>query len=341
MGKIKRSPFYPKSTGAEVTGTRRQLELLDLLQGYDFLLSTHIKSALGKPQYVEALLTLLNNEGYIAVPEEAKHHIRARSRTVPYQITNKGIALLKDRGLYKNIPRGDDQYRHKYLVSSIKASFEIACRETPGLRLITEADILANENCPPATRKDPHPSHIPLTKHTIEPDHPIFGLEYTGSGGGKAYMFFHGFEADRATYAGTSKIPKNYKKTITSMVRYYRVYLAARGHYTRYGLTQISIPIFTINQGRALSILDIIKRDCPPEICPRFIVAVMPDAKSDIVPDADGRVVTKPYLRYVKENGQLTLKEFNILETLQATANERKDHEARRQSEASQGAHQN
>src|SRR2546421_9469766 len=50
------------STGQPVNGSRFQLAVLDLLQRYDCLPSTYIKSVVGVPYYCKNVLKLLNQE---------------------------------------------------------------------------------------------------------------------------------------------------------------------------------------------------------------------------------------------------------------------------------------
>lgn len=307
-----------------LTGTDKQLAILDLLQEGP-LPSTYIKTWL-EPNYdyagprvhtyTDPLLTALDDGHYIGMPEGAKTEA-VLYRPFVYELRARGQLLLVDRDIWRPSDGSSDQFKHQFMRSVIRFSFAIAPRKAVGLRLITEADILTNSKCPASTRAEKYPSHVPLGSHTLKPDGKLFGYEYTSATGAKAYMFFHGFEADRGTEQQSKAAER---KTIAAMIRNYTRYFSERMYATRYGLAQASIPIITNKQGRMLNMMEFVRAECPPDIQPRFMFKTIPDFREGFPPPT-AHMVTEPWAR-------VGAKPLHILETLKVTA-ERKSHDPR------------
>ena len=307
-----------------LTGTPKQLAVLDLLQDGP-LPSTYIKTWL-EPKYrhdgprihtyTDHLLTELDDGHYIGMPEDAKTE-RVLYRPFVYELRSRGALLLVERDLWRPSDGSSDQFKHRFMRSVIRFSFAMAPREIAGLRLITEADILANSKCPATTRTEKYPSHVPLGSYTLKPDGTLFGYEYTNSTGAKAFMFFHGFEADRGTEQQSKAAER---KTIAAMIRNYTRYFNERVYATRYGLSQASIPIVTNKPRRMLNMMEFVRTECPPGIQSRFMFKTIPDFREGFPPPT-AHMVTEPWARIGAES-------LHILETLKVTA-ERKSHDPR------------
>ena len=324
----KRHSAVRKKTGKPeltLTGTPKQLAVLDLLQDGP-LPSTYIKTWV-EPHYdyagprihtyTDPLLTALDDGHYIGMPEDAKTEA-VLHRPFVYELRPRGQLLLVDRDLRRPSDGSSDQFKHQFMRSVIRFSFAIAPRKFAGLRFISESDILANNKCPAATRTEKYPSHVPLGSYTLKPDGKIFGYEYTGSTGTKAYMFFHGFEADRGTEQQKKAAER---KTIAAMIHNYTRYFAERMYVTRYGLSQASIPIITNKHQRMLNMMDFVRMECSPDIQSRFMFKTIPDFREGFPPPT-AHMVTEPWARVGAEP-------LHILETLKVTA-ERKSNDPRR-----------
>jgi hypothetical protein len=301
-------PFNPAPKGRPVTGTPAQLAFLDALQppNYEVLPTGYVHKLFGY-QYGRDLIRLLNGEGYIRIPLGARI-LDARNKKTCWELTDKGELLLAKYGRYNGAARGDDQFGHKYLRSIVQFSFDRASKEISGLRRRSIEEILAHENCPPATRQDAaegkNPSWIPLSDHFIKPDAPLFGYEYTQPGGKKRYFYLHGFEADR----GTEPLTGYKRQTIQAKVRNYAKYLAG-GYRARYGLSNCAIPFVATTASRARGILEVIEEEAP-DLASKFLAKVIPafDSTSP-VPPPTGHMLTEDWL-------QVGGKTLNILSIL-------------------------
>jgi len=307
MERTYNSRLNPIPTGRPVHGSFYQLAVLDLLQQYDCLPSNYIKAAVFRdaPGYCKDVLRLLKQERYIGIPDEAKHHEKVLSRPEIYELLPKGQLLLVTHGRHQARTRPSG-FRHQFLASLIKFSLDVAPKEYPDLKLMTERDMLAHEKCPQATTREANPSHIPLGNFIVKPDAPIFGYQY----GGKAHMYFHGFEIDR----GTEPLrPGSYQRqSIQGKVRHYRDYIARGLYRSRYGLSQITILFITTKAQRLTGMLDVVREECAPEIAKRFAFKSIPDWHQSF-PAPTGHMVSEPWARV----GAAPL---NILETLKETA---------------------
>lgn len=331
----KRHSAVRKKTGKPeltLSGTDKQLAVLNLLQ-HGPLPSTYIKTWL-EPKYrhdgprihtyTDALLTDLDEGHYIGMPEEAKTE-KVLSTPFVYELRPRGAALLKERGLRLPSDGTSDQFKHQFMRSIIRFSFAMAPREISGLRMLTQADMLAFKKCPPETRAEKFPSHFTLGSATVKPDGDMFGYEYTAPDGTQAFMFFHGFEADRGTEQQTEA---NARKTITGMIRNYSRYLSERIFNTRYGLPQVSIPIITNKLGRMLNMMELVRAECDPEVQKRFLFKTIPDFREGF-PAPTAHMVTQPWARIGADP-------LHILDTLRVTA-ERKSHDTRAETRPSGG----
>jgi hypothetical protein len=298
----RRSSFFPKSAGTPVHGSASQLAVLDLLYRYDCLPSSYIRAALPSHSYAQKVINLLNQEGYIGIFEASRDHFNARYRERIFEIRPKGLAMLGR----KRRPGHDDHFKHKFMRSVIQFSFDLAPLVIPELRKHELSEILEHPSCPSATTVEKFPSHIPLPGSVLKPDADLFGYEYQG----KAFMFFHGFEADRETEPLTTQ---GRRQNIRDKIRRYAQYLSARGYLTRYGLKTCTILFVTVSDAHVQAMLKIVEQECPPEIAPRFAFTAIPDFMDDRFPPPTPHLVTAPWRRAGAEP-------LSILETLKATA---------------------
>lgn len=291
----RRSRFFPTSKGTPVYGSPRQLDVLDLLQRYDCLPSNYIRAAFDAPAYTQKVLNLLNQEGFIGVPEEAKHHINARYRPTILEIRPKGEALLAKNDKWLGREKSVGHFRHKHMVSVIQFSFQMAAKGD--IKFKTQEEIIARSSWKPS-KDDSNPAHIPLGTYKIIPDAPMFGLSL-----GKHTIHFHGFEADRGTEPLSSSADR---QNITSKVQHYSRYLREKIYAKRYGLQRISILFVACTPQRALAIQTIIGKEAK-DLAHHFHVKAIADFVDHFPPPTD---------HMTREDW---LDGFNILNTLEAT----------------------
>lgn len=303
------SRFVAQPTGTLPLGTDLQLDILELHYRFPYLPSTYVPKLLGLTgRWYLAALTRLFQEGLLCRPEESWAARNARYRPAITALTDKGRNFLQ--GHSRAAPRyfkAGKQFRHEFGVSLIAASFAIAAKEIPFLRLVTPDDILAHPNCPAETRLDAHPFVVKVGETPIYPDYPVFGLSYQD----KAFFFMHGFEFDRNTEPLVS--PES-RRTILKKIEAYAQYLRQRLFYSRYGVSQVTIPFVTINETHMHNMMALVEKQCEPWIAQRFAFKCIPDFTAYLTfPDPTGHMVTENWHRA----GHRPL---NILDTLKATA---------------------
>ena len=151
-----------------------------------------------------ALLTRRPN-GYLARPQQQRANASANCRRQVYELAEKGVRLMHERGLICQRSRAPASFAHELMTCELMASFELGVRET-GHQLITWHDILQSKNLPDATRTSPKPFHIPVTAtidgasvatHVVADGEP-FGIGRSINGQA-TYFFCPGVEADCGT----------------------------------------------------------------------------------------------------------------------------------------------
>lgn len=312
MGKLRYSILAPSTRPViDLKVTPAKMDVLDFMQDFDILPSSYIKAQFGTPSFTKAVLGEFAKAHLIRVPK-GYSHINARYRPRPLELTELGRRELEQAGRLRKRERMNDHFSHAYLRSIIEHSFRQAAKEDPLLTLHTERDILEHPDCPEATRNESNPSWFTVGSHTVRPDGSLFGYEYR-LGEQSAFMFFHGFEADRATERQKSN-EKFEKKTIAKMFEQYAEYLARAGYKEKYGLTQVTVPIITIGEQRMRIMLETLKEAVPDErVRRRFIFKYLPDfLHNDPLPPPTGHMVTEPWTRV---DGP-----FSIIDTLKQTA---------------------
>ena len=302
--KIPRSPAY--------------LAILDLLQGYDALPSSYIKSSFSSPLYVEKCLTNLQKARLVEIPD-GYDHLNALYRVRPLALSSLGERFLTDAARFRPRLKGNDHFKHRYLRSVLKFSRDQAAT-LPGITIHGADAIRRHPKTPDRTRQDQRFASIPTRDSFIHPDD-FWGIEYR-TDSGRAFMFFHE-EDDRDTEPRRSESP-NRRKGMRQMIRDYRDYIEAAGYKSRYGLPQISVLINTTADPATL--FEIIREECAPSTAKSFLIKQVPDFLNEpnLMPPPTAHIIIDPYFR-VEDGG---IRPFSILETLARTA-ERKTHDRR------------
>jgi hypothetical protein len=311
MGEKNFSLFNPTVRPQSIHITPAKLDVLDYMQDFDVTPSSYVHAQFGHRKFTEAVLTEFG-KAHLTEFAPGYEHFNARYRVYPLALTDLARRALENAGRLRRRVALNDHFKHRYLRSVIQHSFTQSPREIPQLALSTEADILAHDDCPVQTRAAENPSWFQIGAHTVRPDHSIFGLTYT-FGGHSAFMWFHGFEADRATERNKSDTYD--KKTIAKSFEQYAEYVRQR-LYGNYGFNDLLpfFPVVTIGTGRMTNMIGILTDVVPEEVIRRrFLFKALPNFLAyDPLPPPTAWAVTEPWQRV---DGQ-----FSIIETLKSVA---------------------
>ena len=237
------------------------------LARYRYLPADYLQAlAGGSLDYLVNRLALLARKpnGYVARPEQQRANASANCRRQIYELSEKGIRLMHERGLICQRVRVPTNFAHELMTCQLMASFELGARET-GNRLITWTEILQSQSLPDQTRRSPKPYQIPVTvtiegapisAHVIADGAP-FGVARSVNGQ-TAYFFCPGIEAD----CGTEPIDaSDFQRS--SLFKKFALYLAieAQGvHRLHFGFPNLYIPIITTNAARLTSMMRLLER---------------------------------------------------------------------------------
>jgi hypothetical protein len=248
--------------------TERDIECVFLpLARYRYLPADYLHAfGGGSLDYLINRLSLLSRKpnSYVTRPPQQRANASANCRRQIYELSDKGIRFLHERGLMLQRTRAPANFAHELMTCQLMASFELGCRET-GHRLLTWIDILESPSLPDATRRSPRPHHIPVTvtidgvaisTHVI-PDGTPFGIAKS-DGHNTAYLFCPGIEADCGTEPiGASDFQRSslYKKFVLYLeIDTKKIY---RAHF---GFPNLLIPIVTTNAARLSSMMRLLDR---------------------------------------------------------------------------------
>jgi hypothetical protein len=296
-------------TGASLIAhiTDRDLAILKLLARYRYLPADDIHGFIGgSAKNLSHRLNVLSRKPnlYINRPHQQRLGADTNCRPLVYELDDKGIALLRDRGF----PCAANKYRrnfaHELMACRIMASIELGTRRRPGIRLITWPEILASDAMPLAAKELPSPASIPVTtvirgqrlSLTVTADARPFGLERTRSDGTRSYLFFPGIEADCGTEpidASDADRTSIYKKFVT-----YRA-IAEQGIYrSHFGFPSFFVPIITTSTARMESMMRLLQKMTGGRGSKMFLFNIFPAFTSiDGRAMSDGQMLTKPWLR--------------------------------------------
>jgi len=220
----------------------------------------------GSLEYLVNRLGLLARKpnSYVARPQQQRANASANCRRQIYELADRGIRLMHERGLNCQRTRTPSNFAHELMTCQLMASFELGGRETTN-RLITWTDILQSRSLPDATRTLQKPLQIPvsvtidgtsISTHVIADGTP-FGIARV-SFDEPAYFFCPGVEAD----CGTEPIDaSDFQRS--SLYKKFLFYLAidAQGIYqSHFGFPNLYVPIITTNAARMSSMMRLLER---------------------------------------------------------------------------------
>jgi hypothetical protein len=263
------APVFDKNRAPKVAViTERDIERIFLpLARYRYLPADYLQAlGGGSLDYLVNRLALLARKpnSYVARPQQQRANASANCRRQIYELSEKSIRLMQERGLMFQRPRTPSNFGHELMTCQLMASFELGTREI-GARLISWSDILDSRSLPEETRRSPKPYQIPVTvildgtaigTH-IAADGMPFGIARSDAGQ-STYFFCPGIETDCATEpidASDFQRSSLYKKFV--------LYLAieAQGiHRAHFGFPNLYVPIVTTNAARLASMMRLLER---------------------------------------------------------------------------------
>lgn len=286
--------------------TERDIEIFKLLTRFRYLPADYIRAFVGgNDKALSHRLNLLCRKPnlYLARPIQQRQRAAANYRPLIYELDDRGIRVLRERGLAVPQKSQRRNFIHELMISQIAASIELGTLENPAVRLISLGEILAKENTPQTLRDAAIPSAISVSypfrgemrTEQIIADAQPFGLERTVDGK-RSYLFFPGFEAD----CGTEPIDAA-DADRASIARKFCAYLALveQGlHRIRFGFPNFLVPFITTSTARMESMMTLVERLTAGQGSKIFLFKTLPCfAAAEKPPAASGHILTEPWHR--------------------------------------------
>jgi hypothetical protein len=235
---------------------------------------------------------------FVVRPPQQRENAAANHRPLIYELDQRGIRVLQERGVLLQRPRTPANFAHELMACQIMASLDLGARER-GARLITWSDILNSRSLPDATRHSPCPFHIPVrfegNDFHIAADAQPFGIERSIAGQ-RSYYFCPGIEAD----CGTEPVDAS-DFARSSIYKKFALYLAieAQGiHRSHFGFPNFYVPIVTTNEVRARSMMELLTRITGGSGSRMFLFKTFPALTSFERPrPPSGRMLTENWQR--------------------------------------------
>jgi hypothetical protein len=284
--------------------TDRDIDIFKLLARFRYLPADYIHAFLGgNSKALTRRLNILTRKPnlYLSRPQKQRQSAAANHRPLVYELDERGSRVLREQGLACP-PHSPHNFAHALMVAQIMASIELGARQLPDVRLITWADILANEKTPSSTRNASAAGvrvaiAINAQTQTIEitADGQPFGLERTIAGA-RTYLFFPGIEADCATEPISAT---DFARS--SIAKKFMAYgeIARQGLYrSHFGFPNFFIPFITAHAARMRSMMQLIHRMTDGQGSKMFLFKTFPTLTSTEAPRAaTGHMLTEPWER--------------------------------------------
>lgn len=254
--------FNPPKPQTPLKASSKRLAVLSAFEHFQILRTDYLQHW---AHCSTRAITELNKGWCIGVPHnEAIRTEGARNRDHLWEIRDRGRAMLAKPTIVDG-----DHIKHKITRSHFLYSFLIAPKEIPNLILRTPDEVLAR--APQATQDAETPFRIPLPGYPIKkhngdpvelvPDSKIMGYEYTQPDGWKRHFFFV-MEVDNATETA-DPTDQDTSKNLARMIRQYAYAFEHGLFHDRYGIENITVLIYAKGEGRARTVLDLIRKYAP------------------------------------------------------------------------------
>jgi hypothetical protein len=286
--------------------TERDIEMFKLLARYRYLplddLHAFVGGSLkGLSHHINVLSRKPNL--FVNRPYQQQNNVAANHRRLVYELDDKGIAILHERGHPHIAKTYHRNFVHELMACRVMVSFELGVRSVSSTRLITWQEILASEKTPATTRDLPQPTHIPVTfefqrerrSMNICADAQPFGIERAVASK-RLYFFFPGIEAD----CGTEPI-QSYDFDRTSIYRKFRAYQAIAEqqlYASHFGFPNFFVPIITTTTVRMQSMIRLLDKMTQGQGSKMFLFKSFPQrASAEQTPRPPGHMFTDPWQR--------------------------------------------
>lgn len=261
----------PQPTGKRITPTDRDVFWLEKLHRHGPLSTPYLlaysKLVRRSDTRAKDRLTDLFNEdatphggSYLARPWQQFETLDARYQDLVYDVTDAGGQCLEAHDRSREFtPHPSGSWKHRFMVSTITASIELATIATDNVRYIFADEILERVGRPLSFPVTIRAGNETTTKQLI-PDG-LFGIEYTDGDGHSTYRFFL-IEADRSTEPGeaSSLDRKSYLRTILQ----YREFVGCGLYKEALGLKAGLLALHVTTSDRRLkNLLDLTEKHSP------------------------------------------------------------------------------
>ncbi|MGO8866411.1 MAG: hypothetical protein ACLQME_07925 [Alphaproteobacteria bacterium] len=259
--------------------TERDFQALRLFTRYRYLPADYVHAFVGgSKKVVLDRLGRMTREPYryLVRPAWLRSKIDPIYRPSVYELDKPGELLIG-----ASRPNAHENADHELMACCAMASFDLAARDTQGVRFISWEEILASDGMPPKSRDlaQPYTLQVTVTVNGVTnmqhvcADTPPFGIERTLDGK-KTYFFFSGIEADCNT---EPVFTSNYKRSsIYRKVIEYRAIVEQNIHCSQWGVPNLYVPILTTTPAHASSILKLIHHLTDGKGSKHLLVGVFP-----------------------------------------------------------------
>jgi hypothetical protein len=301
-----RSRLRAQPLGKRLEISDRDIEIFKLLARFRYLPSNFILAFVGgNVGYHKGRMTDLFHEGWLQKPMPQWEVMNARYRFDTYELGKRAVACLADRGVAVDPIGARGSFRHEAMVCLIMASFELSARRH-GVTLLSHKDVL--ERAPARTRDSLDPFVIPTSfehqgrmfNRSLRPDARPFGIQ------ARRTFWFCGFEADRHHEPVHPADLYSRNSSILAKLLQYRHLVTERLFETHFGMSNVFVPIITINERHMHNMMNLSLRISDGRGFKWMLFRTLPDVASvekTIQPDMD--LLGDPWLR--ANNSPLTL----------------------------------
>jgi hypothetical protein len=220
----------------------------------------------GSLDYLVNRLNLLSRRPnlFLARPHQQRASASANHRRLIYELTDKGMAVMEERGFASRRSRPSGNFAHELMTCLVMASFELGARET-GAKVIGWQEILDSQSLPETTRHSGKPWMIPVNTivngQQIDAQVAADGLPFGVARiveGRKYFFFCPGIEAD----CGTEPVDAS-DFARSSIYKKFVLYLAIEAqsvYRSHFGFPNFYVPFITTSRARLASMMAALTR---------------------------------------------------------------------------------
>lgn len=223
--------------------------------------------------------------GYLSCPDEQLASPNVDRKTLIYQLAERGLNLLIERGIVQQrVPAGADarparsqrnhsfalhrsnSYKHELIVDlGYHLPLRYLCDKDPALRLIDFAHLLAHENVPVTTRQSPDPLLVPLRSGSVRFDGTPHVIVRTRADGTALALGIPGIQVDRTD--STEQIERHIARALE--------FVEARLHERHWGFDNCVIPFLFTRLARKSRAMEFLRKE--RRACPFILFQTIPD----------------------------------------------------------------